>query len=391
MGCKLTNSQFIEKSKLVHGDLYDYSLVEYVRWDKKVKLKCPHHNIFEQTPNGHLSGRGCRKCGSEKIGIHNSLSEADFLNKAKIKHGNRFNYSKVVYTNRTSSVIILCEIHGEISITPEVHLRTCGCSECGEITRRNNIKKNSSDQFKKFTEVHGDRYDLSKTEYVDSSTKIIATCRIHGDFTKNVTDFLNGGGCQICGNSTKSQHKVLTTEQFKEKAKLVHGNRYDYSKSIYIKSNIELEIGCKVEGHASFKQKANAHLSGRGCQKCAELWILENHNGWGYKEWVKCAKKSKNFESFKVYIVRCFNEDEEFYKIGKTFTTVETRFKGKREMPYNYELIKYIIFNNGLDASKKEEELKAYSKEYQYTPRLEFAGRRECFNLQLPIQEIINL
>lgn len=57
---------FVNNSKLVHGDYYDYSLVEYKKSNKKVKIICPKHGLFEQTPNGHLSGRGCQKCNMSK-------------------------------------------------------------------------------------------------------------------------------------------------------------------------------------------------------------------------------------------------------------------------------------------------------------------------------------
>lgn len=364
--------------------------MEYIRWDKRVKILCSKHNVFEQTPNGHLSGRGCKKCGSEKIGAHNSLKEEVFLNKAKLKHGDTYDYSKVVFTNKFTKVKILCKTHGEISITPEVHLRTCGCQECGETLRRNNLKKDSSLQLQKFIDIYGDKYDYTKTIYTDVRTRITATCKKHGDFTKSVSEFLSGSGCPICGNALKNQSKIPTTEQFIKKANIVHGNLYDYSKTIYVKSNIEVEINCKVETHGIFKQKPNAHLAGCGCKKCGDLKVSENHNGWKYGDWVKCAEKSKNFDSFKVYIIRCWDESEEFYKIGKTFTTLNVRFPNKSVIPYNYEVIKCFMFSSGRDASKEEDALKVRNKEYKYIPKLKFSGKQECYSIKLPIEDLIN-
>jgi predicted RNA-binding Zn-ribbon protein involved in translation (DUF1610 family) len=391
MGKRITIERFIEKAIEIHGDRYDYSLTEYKRWDVKVKIICKEHGVFEQTPNGHHSGRGCKVCGGVQQGSKKKINHETFIKKAILIHGDKYDYSKVKFRDKTEDVVIICKVHGNISVAPEVHLRACGCPKCGEDTRRRNIKKDPLNQLQKFKEIYGDKYDFNKTEYINSTTKITATCKTHGDFNKNVSDFLNGSGCPKCGNSIKSQHRVLTKEQFIEKSINKHGDKYDYSKTVYIKSNVELEIECKVKNHGIFKQKANDHLSGRGCQKCAELGVLENHNGWGYQDWIKCAEKSKNFESFKVYLIKCFNENEQFYKVGKTFTSIENRFKGKKEMPYSYEVIKYFIFTNGEEASKKEEELKKYNKKHQYLPKLKFSGRRECFNLKLLINEIIKL
>jgi hypothetical protein len=389
MGKKKTREEFIRDATAIHGDKYDYSEVVYVKDSDKVFITCNKlKHRFEQTPNSHLSGRGCRKCGSKKTGICNSLTYFDFLNKSILKHKDKYDYSSVVFINKFTKVKISCKTHGEINITPEVHLRTCGCSECGEIVRRNNLKKDHSIQLQKFIDKHGDRYDYSKTLYTDSKTKITVTCRIHGDFTKDVNNFLKGSGCPSCGNALKSQSRIMTNDQFIEKANKIHSNFYDYSQTIYVKSNSEVEIECKIDNHGIFKQKPNIHLSGSGCKKCGDLRVLESNTGWKYSDWIKGAEKSKNFDSFKVYLIKCWNDEEEFYKIGKTFTTIKNRFPNKSVIPYNYKIIKCFVFDDGRKASKKEEDLKIENREYKYVPKLKFSGNQECYNRKLPIKQI---
>ena len=61
---RLTTNEFIEKAKLVHGERYDYSLVNYTNAKTKIKIICKEHGIFDQSPNGHLSGRNCSKSGN---------------------------------------------------------------------------------------------------------------------------------------------------------------------------------------------------------------------------------------------------------------------------------------------------------------------------------------
>ena len=108
---KPTTEEWIEKAKLVHGGKYDYSKVEYVNAKTKVIIICHKHGDFLQTPDKHLIGRGCSKCGgSEK------LTTTKFIEKAMLIHENTYDYSKVEYVNAHTNIIIICSIHGEFSL-----------------------------------------------------------------------------------------------------------------------------------------------------------------------------------------------------------------------------------------------------------------------------------
>ncbi len=104
--------------------------------------------------------------------------------------------------------------------------------------------------------------------------------------------------------------------------------------------------------------------------------------------WEKKAKMSTRFDSFKVYIIRCFNEYEEFIKIGKTFNTLKNRYSSKKELPYKYEIITIYTFDTALDCCEKEVELLSLYFKFKYTPSLSFGGSSECFNLS--ILDLIN-
>ena len=128
---RLTNDEFVEKARKVHGDKYDYSKVNYVTSTKKVIIICPTHGDFEQTPERHLRGRGCQKCGGTQ-----KLTLNDFLNKAKEIHGDRYDYSKVEYINSITKVCIVCPTHGEFWQTVGNHLSGHGCPICSIENRR---------------------------------------------------------------------------------------------------------------------------------------------------------------------------------------------------------------------------------------------------------------
>lgn len=243
--------EFLAKAKAVHGDKYDYSKVNYVNATTKVTIICPTHGEFEQAPRAHLSGQGCPNCCGNR-----RYTTEDFIEKAKIKHRDKYDYSKVKYVNNTTKVTIICPSHGEFEQTPKIHLSGLGCPACS-----GGVKITTEEFVERARKVHGDKYDYSKVNYVNSSTKVIIICPIHGEFEQAPTNHLSGQGCPNCGG-----RKRLSTDDFIEKAKKVHGDKYDYSKVNYFNSETKVTIGCPI--HGEFEQTPNAHLSGQGCPIC---------------------------------------------------------------------------------------------------------------------------
>jgi hypothetical protein len=128
---KLDTPIFVERAQGIHGNVYDYSLVEYKNNSTKVKLICNiHHSIFEQTPNKHLEGHGCPQCGPAKMAEAQKLSWQDFADRASLIHNNKYDYSLIDYQTIKQYVIIMCPTHGEFHQTPDNHLAGHGCSKC---------------------------------------------------------------------------------------------------------------------------------------------------------------------------------------------------------------------------------------------------------------------
>jgi len=179
-----------------------------------------------------------------------------FIERSKIKHKNKYDYSKVEYINSQTMVIIICPIHGEFEQKANDHLRGCGCFKCIKT-----YKLNTEKFILKAKSIHGDKYDYSKVEYINSQRNVIIICPIHGEFEQTPARHLFGQGCSSCyGN------KKLTTEQFIEKSNIIHNNKYDYSEVIYKNYRTKIIIICPV--HGKFKQFAGDHLWGSGCTKC---------------------------------------------------------------------------------------------------------------------------
>ena len=109
--------------------------------------------------------------------------------------------------------------------------------------------------------VHGNKYDYSCVNYVNNHTNIQIKCSIHGEFLQTPYKHLIGRGCQVCGGSKK-----LSTETFSINSKLIHGNKFDYSKVKYVNNCIKVVILCSI--HGEFFQRPQDHMRGMGCPKC---------------------------------------------------------------------------------------------------------------------------
>lgn len=214
---------------------------------------------------------------------------------------------------------------------------------------------------------HGDKYDYSQSKITNSRMKTKIVCPIHGEFEQRANDHLIGYGCSECGGTKK-----LTTDKFIQKAKEIHADRYDYSLCEYKTARIKVKLICPT--HNEFEITPNNHLNGKGCRQCG----LDN-GVWSYSVWEEKGFKSINFDSFKIYIIECWNDNEHFFKIGKTFKTIKHRFKTSKLMPYQYKVIKFIEGDSKY-ISELELALKNINKENSYLPNKEFNGRYECFS-----------
>lgn len=129
------NEKFIKKAKEIHGNKYDYSLVEYKTAKTKIKIICQIHGIFEQLPSNHIhktNTAGCLICGGRK-----KLTTDEFIIKAKEMHGDKYDYSFVEYIKSNSRVKIICKKHGTFTQTPQKHLMDRGCPICGCLNSSN--------------------------------------------------------------------------------------------------------------------------------------------------------------------------------------------------------------------------------------------------------------
>jgi|TARA_R110000823_G_C15573233_1_gene462053 hypothetical protein len=131
--------------------------------------------------------------------------------------------------------------------------------------KKEDIDKKRGDKFlQRAKDVHGDKYDYSKFQYVSVHKKVIIKCKIHGKFKQKLSSHYNGQGCPDCSHTKK-----LTNKEFITRAKEKHDDQYDYSNTNYINAHTKVKIRCKTHD-LEFNQLARNHLKGQtGCKICS--------------------------------------------------------------------------------------------------------------------------
>ncbi len=257
---------FIKKANIVHQYKYDYSKVEYKDSLTKVIIICPIHGEFTQTPQNHLRGRGCSLCANIKKSHEKQMSNEVFIEKANKKHNFKYDYSITNLQNRDikGKVAIICPIHGIFKMTPSSHLNGQECPKC------KGRSLSLEDIINKANEIHDNKYDYSKVIFTKMHEKVKILCPIHGVFEQSLSKHISKKqGCPHCAAIKRGEQKLLNSDEFFQKAKDIHNNKYDYSRTIYHGMNYPITYICPI--HGEIAQRPFDHLRGFGCHKCSNL------------------------------------------------------------------------------------------------------------------------
>ena len=212
---RLNTDSFIEKSKKIHNDFYDYSKTIYKNQDIKLKIICPTHGEFEQIPYHHLAGHKCKSCSINNERFYNAGDL--FVKRANEKWNNFYDYSKIKYISARKKIIIICPLHGEFLQSPDTHLKH-KCLECSIIENSDNQRGNTEDFIIQAKKIHGNLFNYNKVSYKGNKIKVEIICKEHGSFFQTPAGHLYGKGCSLCGNTSKKEkiiENILTDKNIK--------------------------------------------------------------------------------------------------------------------------------------------------------------------------------
>ncbi len=365
---KLTTDEWIQRAKSTHGSRYDYSKVIYNGQRQKVMIVCPKHGDFLQTPESHSGqGKGCPKCGTESMKKQQSLSLEQVIEKSKAIHGDYYDYSLVNYVNTKTPVTIICPRHGKFEQTIGSHIgyNKSGCMKCGRersaekqrgITREYKRKRTTTEEFIVKAKIrHGEKYDYSRTVFKGDKIKVEIGCPIHGFFWQDPRNHTHKGGCGYCAG------RRLTHDMYIQKVKELHGDIYDYSKIDYERSGKKILVVCKI--HGDFEIKASHFSQGHGCASCQRTGFNPSKPAY-------------------YYVNEVLNEtgDHIFYKAGISNDWRERIKLLSKTLPKHLTMrhVEHILFDKGIDANDLETKLLQIIP--IRFPKREFPGGSELFS-----------
>jgi len=215
----------VARARAKHGDKYDYSNCKGGSTKTKVEIICPEHGLFLQSPEKHYSGSGCPECkvlDADRLKMEKQTTRyermkttfqqnfaARFIEKARIVHGEKYNYDLSEYTQAKCKIEIVCPEHGSFWQTVNSHLNGNGCPACQYAALSLSNSLTSSDFIAKATSIHGDKYDYSKVEYRTAKEKVEIVCLDHGSFWQQPNNHLSGNGCPECTSKISKQETEL--------------------------------------------------------------------------------------------------------------------------------------------------------------------------------------
>ncbi len=235
----------------------------YAGINSRITVTCNSHGEFERQANNFLASPvGCPKCVK---GNRRSLPVIidQFIDQATEVHDGKYTYPhEQLFENIHSNVTITCNIHGDFTQRAIQHLDGRGCKKCN--LAAGTLRYTTETFIDRAKKVHqGRKYDYSKTVFISGHEKLTVICPSHGNFLVEASSHLSGRECNDCRN----QKATKTTEEFIEKGKSIHGDKYQYDKCIYTHSKNNVIITCPK--HGDFEQRPNCHLKGSGCKRCA--------------------------------------------------------------------------------------------------------------------------
>ncbi len=290
------------------------------------------------------------------------LTTEEFIIRAIKKHGNKYDYSKSIYINSLSKIIITCKLHGDFEQKAANHLTGNGCPYCaGKI-------QTTEGTVKKLIDARGDRYDYSKVVYTKSNEKVKIICRIHGEFEQNIWQHIHGANCQLCSKESGINKNKLPFSDMLARFEDAHGDRYDYSESEYINIDTPIKIKCKVHGYF-FQTPYHHQRNTAGCSLCTKA------TPYSRTKYIEACNKYDGKSS--LYVIQLSGNGELFYKVGITMKTIKQRF-GK--IPYKIKEIRIVVGDAGY-IYDLETQIHRLLSRYHYKPKNSFGGSKmECFS-----------
>lgn len=429
-GKKVTQETMQARFLATHEDTYEYDFSSYNGAQSTIQIKCAEHSWFPQICEVHAAGSGCPTCGDLKSAASRVVSFAEYVVRAIERFDSIYRYIEESWSGINEDIDFICPKHGLKSMPAQSHLRSpTGCFDCSKELNSINSRLTQDDFIAWSTAIHNGKYDYSRTVYTKGREKVEIICPVHGPFFQLGESHVEGKGCKKCAVVENGRRRKKRSEvSFWEQVRAVHGDTYDFSKSVYTGIFESITVGCLI--HGDFEISASSLKRGSGCENCGrertrlarksslEEFIgkaLEVHgNKYSYDnveyvtaktEVIITCKTHGDFPQLPtnhlsgngcsacgnygfdttlpaiLYYLKVQFDNTLAYKVGITNRTIKERFYAEMD---KISVLYVEQFEHGIDAYREEQGILAQYAEHKYegSPLLS-SGNTELFSIDI--------
>ena len=369
---KKTHEQFL-KRLILKNDEYRNKKFEIVS-----EYECSLCDILVKTKFGLCKILPNTLLNNNNPTIRAAVDKTEFFkNMCTDRFGdNNDDLSEIKYISNKTKIKVKCKIFNEYYyITPANYYAGNRSKRAAGTRFMKSSQSRQSDIFERIKELHPGLELLPNQVYINAHSPLLFADKY--GVVKSITHKL------LMGHTPTIRAAVNPTAYFINRAREIHGDKYDYSLVEYVNDRSKVKI---ISKFGVFEQKPGTHLSGHGCPTDGFNRIAdfqkENTLGWAYTNWEAAAKRSKKFTGYKVYFLECWDVEsgEKFFKIGKTYRNLKDRFYGKKLIPYSFKVLNIIESDDAREICELEQFHKIENREFLYTPSKKFGGMHECFS-----------
>ncbi len=376
IGRNLTFDELVAEARKAHNNQYEYlELItkndQSKRSRKYLKIKCiKHDHIWLADPYTHINNKtGCDLCGNERSSQKQRSSFERIRQRIESLHPNYVIPPKQSYQNQHQNIVYFCKIHGKQKGRVINLLNGQGCPICGQESRNDFFRDDWSKVIERIESKHPNITVYVDQRFENHHSPIVFNCKNHGDKVSNANTLISkGAGCNECANEKRASLQKSDWNLVVKKILEINKNITIDSNQRYINTNSHISYTCKEHGIQS--ATPSKLLMGRGCPKCA----IALRNNYSDSAWCSlCGDRNA-----KLYWLKMQHGNEVWYKVGKTFQTIENRWWELKKLKISYEVLK-VVQGPPEYICKLERRFHRYYKKHHYVPKISFGGSlTEC-------------
>ena len=214
-------------------------------------------------------------------------------------HNNKYSYEKTIYRGNKYPAVITCPIHGDFTQRINDHLTGHGCTKCGRVITETAIRSTTDNFIIRATEKYNNKFQYTKTVYVNKDVPVIITCPIHGDFKQTPDVHLMKRVKHAC---------TKCAEEYRRWGSLPYKNTPTIFYIVELKESL-FKIGITLSGSIQKRYKDDKNFRLLKPKTILEISFIDGYDAWNLEQYTLTMFKENKYAS-KIPILSCTGNTE---------------------------------------------------------------------------------